>query len=117
MFRIGTIRYEKYGFELVLGLESTTYSVDQDFATYVSGTKADDITSTNFVYGLRFVGIQTKTFTFDQVKFGVELITQSGSFKPIQNVNQSWDVRTSTISSFISTKPVCRFIILMIHFQ
>ncbi len=100
MFRIGTIRYEKYGFELVLGLESTTYSVDQDFATYVSGTKADDITSTNFVYGLRFVGIQTKTFTFDQVKFGVELITQSGSFKPIQNVNQSWDVRTSTISFF-----------------
>ncbi|MEK9727671.1 MAG: autotransporter outer membrane beta-barrel domain-containing protein [Candidatus Margulisiibacteriota bacterium] len=101
MFRIGTIRYQKkYGFELVLGLESNTYSVDQDFANFVGGTKADDITSTNFIYGIRFIGNQSKTLFFDQVKFGIELLTQSTSFNPIKNINETWDVQTTTLSFF-----------------
>ena len=101
MFRIGAIRLDKYGIELVLGLESTTYSVDQEFATYVSGTKIDDFTSTNFVYGLRFIGFQIDNifgFQFNPIKLGAELLTQSTSFEPIQNINESWDVQTTSFS-------------------
>jgi hypothetical protein len=100
LLRIGGLTVNKYGLELILGLESTNYKITDDFASFAGGTKSDDITSSNFVYGLRVIGFNGSSALFDNVNYGFEILTQSNKINPIQNVNDSWDVRTTTLSIF-----------------
>jgi len=55
MLRIGKLKIDNYTFELVLGLESTTYKVSQSFADYIGFNKSSDFTTSNFSYGIRIL--------------------------------------------------------------
>ena len=95
VLRIGELKFKTYGVELILGMESTKYAVSSDFAEFANGTKSNDISSSNFVYGLRING-----YSYENINYGFEFLTQSNSFNPIQNEDDSWDARTSTLSVF-----------------
>ena len=100
LLRIGGLKINRYGFELILGLESTNYTISDDFATFAGGTKSDKSTTSNLVYGLRVLGFGGSTAVFDNVSYGFEILTQTTSINPIQNVSESWDVTINTLSVF-----------------
>tara|TARA_A100001015_G_scaffold320915_1_gene449123 strand:- start:1846 stop:2475 length:630 start_codon:yes stop_codon:yes gene_type:complete len=96
--RFGGLKINNTGFEFLVGAETTNYVVTDEFATFASKTKSDDVSSTNLVLGFRILGLKNNNGVFKDLVYSLEFLTKSASFRPLKNVGDTWDIRTSSIN-------------------